>query len=1084
MSALIQQIDSRSVHHIQSGQVINDGLNSAVKELVENALDAHATSIEIRFRNYGLESLEVADNGDGISPENYETVALKHYTSKLRTYADLESVTTFGFRGEALSSLCALSDFHIITATASEAPKGNKLEFENSGKLKSKSMVPTKKGTTVCVAHLFKSLPVRRRELERNIRRDYAKVLNLLQAYAGICVGVKFSVFNQPLKGKKSPVFATKGNPTTRENISNVFGSKTLAALVPLDLQFEMRPTKQPGIIQPKDTTSEYTHPPGRVVGSVNTKTHRSREVKIVGHISRPVVGEGRNAPDRQMFFVNGRPCVLPQISKAFNEVYKGFNITQSPFIFADLQLDTNAYDVNVSPDKRTILLHDQAELLESLKSSLTELFETHEQTVPVSQLGTTKLPYYRQTSLFSTPASSPLRGHRGQFIREQSSLNSPPSSPAGILRSSPPPTFGDDDDLYAPDVPKVSESSKEAPKYTLLAGLARFKNPALPFKPPTRVEKDVPFVSSTTADEMSMDIDDSPEREEAMEASMEKAIEQDIPSTQIPVSPRPPQARSQRRPDTQATITIGDRSPVTTGVDIGEEFPRKKRRIDDGPEKAVVPKPGTFDNTFSKFMAPGTQRSGADIFRSLETSLSMKSSEVMPEVDGDLEISNNEAEAMEAVGSESTSAEIYEDTAQQEPLGKEVQSGQDLEPELEMSRPNDLPLFLPDDRIDQGESEAEEELSEVPIVESIEIVSPPGMDGSDDEYIPDADAEAEAARRVSARASRLLKEVETYQVTHPIEQLLERNIRLLSNSHNVTTNGTVRFESTSVEQIRKHAQRVRGSSALLSSGTAKNGASEDLLNPQDEAAEQRLSLTVTKDDFMNMKIHGQFNKGFILATCNNELFIIDQHASDEKYNFETLQATTVVQNQPLVVPRILDLMAMDEIAVMDNLDVLKRNGFVVEVDLEMPTGRRCKLVSLPMSKETVFGIEDLEELIHLIHQHQGSGTSHLRCSKVRSMFAMRACRKSVMVGKALPTKAMEKIVRHMGELDKPWNCPHGRPTMRHLAELDYIERWTEKDEERGGGGLRWNGDTWQEVLAMAAGEVENEESHSVEDPA
>lgn len=62
------------VHHLQSGQVINDGLNSAVKELVENALDANATSIEIRFKNYGLESLEVIDNGDGISPDNYESI--------------------------------------------------------------------------------------------------------------------------------------------------------------------------------------------------------------------------------------------------------------------------------------------------------------------------------------------------------------------------------------------------------------------------------------------------------------------------------------------------------------------------------------------------------------------------------------------------------------------------------------------------------------------------------------------------------------------------------------------------------------------------------------------------------------------------------------------------------------------------------------------------------------------------------------------------------------------------------------------------------------------------------------------------
>lgn len=156
------------------------------------------------------------DNGDGVSADNHETIglslstplfqssypaALKHYTSKLREYSDLESVSTFGFRGEALSSLCALSVLQITTATAEDAPKGVRLEFEVSGKLKSKSVVAASKGTTVSVGTLFKTLPVRRRELERNIKREYAKVLGILQAYASICVGVKFSVFNQPAKG-------------------------------------------------------------------------------------------------------------------------------------------------------------------------------------------------------------------------------------------------------------------------------------------------------------------------------------------------------------------------------------------------------------------------------------------------------------------------------------------------------------------------------------------------------------------------------------------------------------------------------------------------------------------------------------------------------------------------------------------------------------------------------------------------------------------------------------------------------------------------------------------------------------------
>ena len=168
---------------------------------------------------------------------------MKHYTSKLSTYDDLSSLQTFGFRGEALSSLCALSTFHVITAQADEAPKGTRLDFETSGNLKATSVVASQKGTTVVVENLFTTLPVRRRELEKNVKREYGKVLGVLQAYACISTRVKFSVSNVMAKGKKLVVFATKANMTTRENIANVFGAKTLSALVSMDLRFDMQST-------------------------------------------------------------------------------------------------------------------------------------------------------------------------------------------------------------------------------------------------------------------------------------------------------------------------------------------------------------------------------------------------------------------------------------------------------------------------------------------------------------------------------------------------------------------------------------------------------------------------------------------------------------------------------------------------------------------------------------------------------------------------------------------------------------------------------------------------------------------------
>ncbi|GME23793.1 DNA mismatch repair protein [Neofusicoccum parvum] len=352
---------------------------------------------DVRFKNYGLDSIEVQDNGHGIAPDDYETIALKHYTSKLSTYNDLSSLQTFGFRGEALSSLCALSHFHILTARASDGPKGTRLDFEPSGKLKGTSVVASQKGTTVAVENLFYNLPVRRRELDKNIKREYGKVLGLLHAYACISVGVRFAVSSQTAQGKKTTVFSTKPNPTTRENIANVYGAKTLLALIPLDLTLEMTPT---------------------TVGTQNAKNWStqddasSREVRIQGHISRPVFGEGRQTPDRQMFFVNSRPCALPQVSKAVNEVYKSYNVMQSPFIFANLVMDTGAYDVNVSPDKRTILLHDQTALLEALKGALIQLFEEHDQTVPQAQLATITIGDKTTTMTIGTPEAKRRRIH------------------------------------------------------------------------------------------------------------------------------------------------------------------------------------------------------------------------------------------------------------------------------------------------------------------------------------------------------------------------------------------------------------------------------------------------------------------------------------------------------------------------------------------------------------------------------------------------------------------------------------------------------------------------------------------------
>lgn len=196
----IKAIQKSDVHQITSGQVVID-LASGVKELVENSVDANATSIEIKFKNYGLDSIEVIDNGDGIHKDDFKGIGRKHHTSKLQTFENLTMVTTFGFRGEALASLCALANVQVVTCTQADAPLATKLELDINGEIKSQVVSSGKKGTAITVSELFHSLPVRRKDLQKNIKREFVKATALLQAYAVICLGVRITVSNVLAKG-------------------------------------------------------------------------------------------------------------------------------------------------------------------------------------------------------------------------------------------------------------------------------------------------------------------------------------------------------------------------------------------------------------------------------------------------------------------------------------------------------------------------------------------------------------------------------------------------------------------------------------------------------------------------------------------------------------------------------------------------------------------------------------------------------------------------------------------------------------------------------------------------------------------
>ncbi|KAF2479489.1 hypothetical protein BDY17DRAFT_286224 [Neohortaea acidophila] len=980
--ATIKAIEGRSVHQIQSGQVIVD-LVSVVKELVENSLDAGATSIEVRFKNQGLDSIEVQDNGKGIAPEDFETIALKHYTSKLSSYEDLTSLDTFGFRGEALSSLCALSNFHIITARAEDGAVGKRLDFEVSGQLRGTSVSAAQRGTTVSVENLFAGLPVRRKELEKNIKREYGKALNNLYAYACISVGVRISVSNQMPKAKKTALFATQANPTTKENIMNVFGSKTLLSLVQLDLELQMAPS----------STRSF----------MASATEPSMEVHVHGHISKPIFGQGRQAPDRQMFFVNSRPCSLPQVAKVFNEVYKSFNLSQTPFIFANLVMDTNAYDVNVSPDKRSILLHDQAALLENLKASLTGLFDTSEYAVPQSQMQNRKLPNYQPLTV-PVRADAPVdpgNDSESELESGQEDVHSDDAAPVD-----PPPTTRSslihnwiDHGVKARKDQTNRESSRGHHVKIHGSGDGRI------------VQR-----SKAVAD---MDVEGGIERNRL--AVVEQATAEEADKTEIravapgsqkltpgPIESAFDRMRPMRIPMQTAEVTIGDKTTTTV---IGSGLPYKRRRIDTSSPPQPAPRPdrgGRVVRSLRKFAAPGSQLEIEAKRPSQEPSLATSSTSDASEDD-----SNDDNDEALAVG----------DVVMQE---TEAASADDAETgDLATSDPLDKLL-----------SASEEE--------------------SDGEYVD----EAEKKIREDEKVARLIHEAEL-AAARPTDENLRRASQVLKNVGNrkdTTLHLTQYCETTMVEIQELLKVRSHEDARATSNFQHRNETAIVKNEIDDSNAESRLALTVSKSDFEQMTIIGQFNLGFILAVRaaagpdeENQLFIIDQHAADEKYNYERFQRTVTLQNQRLVRPKRLDVTAVEEEIIVNHPEALKANGF--EIDTTSDTGgddesprRTFRLITLPMSREKTFQLSDLEELLHLLAEAPAGSSEIPRPKKVQSMLAMRACRSSIMIGKTLTLKQMQSVVRHMGEMEKPWNCPHGRPTMRHLAGLGAWNGWLEGD--------------------------------------
>ncbi|KAK2839475.1 hypothetical protein Q5P01_013215 [Channa striata] len=338
----MKQLPSDTVRLLSSSQVITSVVN-VVKELLENSLDAGASSIDIKLENYGLDRIEVRDNGHGIKAADTPVMAVRHFTSKICSHEDLECLETYGFRGEALGSICAVAEVAVTTKTE-EDEISTHYSLNVTGNIVSQKPSYLGQGTTVSVLKLFKNLPVRRQYYSstKKCKEELKKVQDLLMAYAIIKPELRITlVHNKVVVWQKAKV------ADHRSALLATMGSSTVAKLLPCHHHQE----------QPKLLLDGFFPKPRADFSSTSS-----------------------SSPDKTFIFINSRPVYHKDIMKLLRQHYSaqypddpGRN--RYPTLMLKITLSPSAVDVNLTPDKTQVLLHNKEAVLTAVEALLVSLY-------------------------------------------------------------------------------------------------------------------------------------------------------------------------------------------------------------------------------------------------------------------------------------------------------------------------------------------------------------------------------------------------------------------------------------------------------------------------------------------------------------------------------------------------------------------------------------------------------------------------------------------------------------------------------------------------------------------------------------
>lgn len=363
----IAVLDQNTIDKIAAGEVV-ERPSSVVKELVENAIDAGATAVTVEITDGGKKLIRITDNGAGIEADQIPLAFLRHATSKIEKVEDLEQIASLGFRGEALSSIAAVSQVELITKTPS-AVSGSRYIIEG-GVEHSLEELGAPEGTTFLVRNLFYNTPARSKFLKSDMTEaNYIHTLMEQLALSHPEISFKY-IQNRQVKLHSS------GNYSVKDVIYSVYGRDITKAL--LDAEFE----------------NDF--------------------MKITGFVGKPEIARGNRSFEN--YYINGRYVKNNIITKAIENAYKGFLMQHKfPFVSLQMQMEGNDLDVNVHPAKREVRFAREQEVYEAVYDTVRRALMGKEM-IPKVSVGRPE-PETKETPVKSVSVPEPFEKKRREQL-------------------------------------------------------------------------------------------------------------------------------------------------------------------------------------------------------------------------------------------------------------------------------------------------------------------------------------------------------------------------------------------------------------------------------------------------------------------------------------------------------------------------------------------------------------------------------------------------------------------------------------------------------------------------------------------